>query len=1247
MSVRTGPPLFPALLASLALMALPWQSFGGTVVHDPFTDNSATNTTGGDPLGLVWYRNSTSAATLAVGDDASVAPASKALILTATSTFRGMLAFFPVQTLTAGQVLTLRFDFRFTSAPADNSQSFRFGLYHSNATRQTGDATGTATRFDDFGYGVYTNAAADSPSGTRLFLEKAGDDILGGSSPGGLSGQGTASQSFACGTTARHSAVMRIKRQADDSLLLTAQLDTGTIASATITAAADKFFSFDMIALHNGGASATESFLIDNATLVVNAPPTVALTAPAADAAYAAGATVSLAATATDDGTVSKVEFYRGTTKIGEDTIAPFTFDWTNVGPGVHTFTAVAIDDNGDSGVSAPVDVRVTGGVPDEYDTLRGRWLAQITGGSSYNLSDPEISARVSSVASAGQTQWTNMLKTGGNSRAHLWSDAASSTISAHVSTCYQRLRTMALAYAQAGSSLQGNASLLTDIVGGLDWMNANRYSEAVTPYDNWYDWEIGSPQSLNDIVVLLYDQLSASCFMNQMRAVERFDPTAETFTFNNTYNTGANRTDKACVVAVRGALVKESNKLVSARNSLSPVFTYVTSGDGYYTDGSFIQHGAHPYTGGYGADLIDSLGPTLAMLNSSTWAVTDPNLTNLYRWIYDSYDPFLFRGAFMDCMRGRGVSRSGSEEHARGHDVIKSILQIADFAPTADALAYKRMAKAWISADTARNFITSNTLPAVLRAKAVLADSAITPRPELTGHRRFPGMDRVVHWGTNYVFALSMSSSRIYNYESINSENLHGWYQGDGASYLYNTDIDAYSSAYWPTVNSYRLAGITVDSQTRADAASQSTYSTKSWVGGADILDLYGSAGFELDASASTLTARKSWFMFDDEIVMLGSGITSTDNRSIESIIENRRLKVTTSPITVDSIVKHAASWSETMTNVGWAHVAATGGYVFPGSATLKGMREARTGQWHDINAGGSTTPQTNTFATLWFDHGSNPTDATYASIQLPGRTAAQTAAYAASPHVTILENSAAVHAVREGSLGITAAHFWNDGTRGAGLITVDKKSAVLVREASLQLDVSVSDPTQLNAGTVTLDLARQAYSVASADPRITVSQLTPFTRLIVNVSGTAGRTLKASFILPNAQQSWRQQHFGLMTSTGNAADGADPDKDGLANIIEWACGLSPVTSSALAHTTVRNGGMIEFTYSRSVSALNAGTTFTVEWSDTLPGTSWSSSGVTEQPISDNGTLQQVKASAPTGSGGRRFVHLKVTSPP
>lgn len=125
---------------------------------------------------------------------------------------------------------------------------------------------------------------------------------------------------------------------------------------------------------------------------------------------------------------------------------------------------------------------------------------------------------------------------------------------------------------------------------------------------------------------------------------------------------------------------------------------------------------------------------------------------------------------------------------------------------------------------------------------------------------------------------------------------------------------------------------------------------------------------------------------------------------------------------------------------------------------------------------------------------------------------------------------------------------------------------------------------------------------------------------------------------------QDWRLQYFGTLDNSGNAADSFDYDRDGLVNLLEWASGLNPTTASTLPITSVRNGATFEFTYTRSVAALNAGAVFTVEWSDTLPGTSWSTTGVTQTILSDNSTVQQVKATIPAGTSGRRFVRLRVT---
>ena len=90
--------------------------------------------------------------------------------------------------------------------------------------------------------------------------------------------------------------------------------------------------------------------------------PLVRITSPANGAfAYAAGATLAITADATDlDGTITNVQFFVGTNKVGEISTNPWTTFWSNTVSGSYVLTAVAADNTGATTLSAPVSVSVT-----------------------------------------------------------------------------------------------------------------------------------------------------------------------------------------------------------------------------------------------------------------------------------------------------------------------------------------------------------------------------------------------------------------------------------------------------------------------------------------------------------------------------------------------------------------------------------------------------------------------------------------------------------------------------------------------------------------------------------------------------------------------------------------------------------------------------------------------------------------------------------------------------------------------
>jgi RHS repeat-associated protein len=114
-----------------------------------------------------------------------------------------------------------------------------------------------------------------------------------------------------------------------------------------------------------GGRSSTVGVYIH---VRENVSPSVTLTSPSSNATFTAPASITLTANASDsDGTIAKVEFYKGATLITTLTAAPYTYNWTNVAAGSYSLTAVATDNVGATRTSAPVAITVNSAVTQIY----------------------------------------------------------------------------------------------------------------------------------------------------------------------------------------------------------------------------------------------------------------------------------------------------------------------------------------------------------------------------------------------------------------------------------------------------------------------------------------------------------------------------------------------------------------------------------------------------------------------------------------------------------------------------------------------------------------------------------------------------------------------------------------------------------------------------------------------------------------------------------------------------------------
>jgi hypothetical protein len=155
------------------------------------------------------------------------------------------------------------------------------------------------------------------------------------------------------------------------------------------------------------------------ANVEANPPPVVNLTAPANGLVVLPGTPINITATATDmavggqPGQVNKVEFFEGTTLLGEDSSAPYQLGWTPTTSGVRVITAKATDNEGASAISAEVAVTVlvgdgrptitsftpSGGVAGDVVTLNGSNLGIVSSVRFGSLTAPFVTNSITQIA--------------------------------------------------------------------------------------------------------------------------------------------------------------------------------------------------------------------------------------------------------------------------------------------------------------------------------------------------------------------------------------------------------------------------------------------------------------------------------------------------------------------------------------------------------------------------------------------------------------------------------------------------------------------------------------------------------------------------------------------------------------------------------------------------------------------------------------------------------------------------------
>ena len=257
-----------------------------------------------------------------------------------------------------------------------------------------------------------------------------------------------------------------------------------------------------------------------------------------------------------------------------------------------------------------------------------------------------------------------------------------------------------------------------------------------------------------------------------------------------------SNVNSRAYNVFAAKVLQRDRQGLKDLTDSYDVLFETVKSGTGMYEDYSYVKHNQIAYTGVYGTGaLLDRIVQIMAITADTPFELPQMKSHKYEQWIYNAFEPLMVDGGIMSMVRGRSIENSS--ENSDALIVFESMLNMIDVISSEDALNFKTIIKKHLTGERLEYVYQNLGLAQVVKLEQIISDDSVPQAEEDNRSRVYYNMDRVVHHKKNYHAGIAMSSSRIANYESINHENMRGWYTGDGMLYLY-TQPDQYNPDYF-----------------------------------------------------------------------------------------------------------------------------------------------------------------------------------------------------------------------------------------------------------------------------------------------------------------------------------------------------------------------------------------------------------------------------------------------------------------
>ncbi|MCE4563997.1 chondroitin lyase [Maribellus sp. CM-23] len=544
---------------------------------------------------------------------------------------------------------------------------------------------------------------------------------------------------------------------------------------------------------------------------------------------------------------------------------------------------------------------------------------------------------------------------------------------------------------------------------------------------DNWWHNQIGTPNSLVTLMLLVGDELPKDLVAKAQPIIGRAHLTA------SGARPSGDRIKIAGILAKNLLFLGDKEQFDEVIKVIENEIKFNTGQRGMQHDFSFHHRQDRVNnTLSYGLGYADAFAEWAAYVASTEYAFSEEKIDQLVDYFLDGICKQMVYGRSDDPgTKNRDVSRPESGRPA-GTATPERLLNSTDY----------RKAE----------------LDEIIRIRRGEA------APTLSFDKFFWQTEHYSHQRPEYFTSVRMFSTRNRNMEEpYNSEGLKNHHKADGANYISVTGEEYTNIA--PVFDWQKIPGTTVLQKPELPAPREIQKDGLTDFVGAVTDGIYGAVGFDFKSPHDPLSAKKAWFFFDKEYVCLGAAIKSQSNLPVATALNQCPLKgdVTVGSSSQKSILEkgdHQLERADWILHDGI-------GYLFPKSAKVNVSNQAQTGSWYSINKQVNSPKEEISLDVfkLWLDHGSRSENESYEYIIVPAVTEEQ---LENSPDrgISVLSNTAKIQAVKHSGLQLCQAVFYKAGELQVSekvKIISDHPGIVMIKmEQDKVISLSVVDPAR-----------------------------------------------------------------------------------------------------------------------------------------------------------------------------------------